>query len=198
MHPNASFRWTDQDAMRDFVQAVSFGALFAGTPDGPRVAHVPAVWLGETTLGLHVARGNGITRWLDGTTALFVVHGPDAYVSPDWYDQGPDEVPTWNYVAVELEGTCHRLDRDATVVQIEQLGAEQEARLPKEPWRLDKVDPKRVETLLKGLVGFRLEITAWRGTRKLAQTKPDAARLAAADRLAEHGRPAIAHWMRHA
>jgi transcriptional regulator len=29
--------------------------------------------------------------------------GPHAYVSPRWYGAGPDEVPTWNYVAVEVE-----------------------------------------------------------------------------------------------
>ena len=37
----------------------------AATPDGPRVAQVPVVWLDDDTLGLHVARGNGIARHLD-------------------------------------------------------------------------------------------------------------------------------------
>ena len=135
MHPNAAFRWADRDQLRAFVREVGFGALFAATPDGPRVAHVPVVWLGDDALGFHVSRGNAVTRHLDGATGLFVVHGPDAYVSPDWYEEGPDQVPTWNYVTVELEGRIAKLDRDALVAQIDALGHEHEARLaPKPEW----------------------------------------------------------------
>lgn len=196
MHPNRTFHWDDRDAIRDFVREVAFGALFAGTPDGPRVVHLPVVWLDDTTLGLHLARGNGIARWLDDATALFVAQGPDGYVSPDWYGEGPAGVPTWNYVTVELEGVLRRMDRAALRAQIEQLGAEQEGRLPKAPWTLDKVDPRAVESMLDAIVGYRLDISAWRGTLKLGQNKAEAVRLAAADGLEQSGRAAIAHWMR--
>lgn len=197
MHPNQAFRWEDRDAMRHFVTEVGFGALFAATPDGPRVAHVPIVWIDDETIALHVARGNGIARHLDGATALFSVQGPDGYVSPEWYGLGPDQVPTWNYVAVELEGTARRLERDELVRQIDQLAAEQEARLaPKEPWTRDKVDPKIIEGLLSAVVGFRLNVTAWRGTLKLGQNKPAEVRKAAADGVEASGRRGIAHWMR--
>jgi len=199
MHPHPKFRWEDRDEMREFVRLAGFGALFAGTPDGPRVAHMPVIWLDADTLGLHVARGNGITRHLDGATALFVVQGPDAYISPDWYREGPDEVPTWNYVTVELEGRMVRMDRDALLAQIDALGHEQEGRLaPKPEWTRAKTDPKRIDAMLNGIHGFRLEIIAWRGTRKLGQTKSDAARLSAADALDAQGRKAVAHWMRNA
>ena len=196
MHPDPHFRWRDRDAMRRMVREVAFGALFAGTPDGPRVVHAPAVWLDDSTLGLHVSNGNGIARWLDGATGLFVVQGPDGYVSPDWYGLGPAQVPTWNYVAVELEGTLRRMSREALLDQIDRLGAEQEARLAKMPWTRAKLDPAALEAMLGAITGYRLEITAWRGTCKLGQNKADSARLAAADALAASGRPAIATWMR--
>ena len=48
----------------------------------------------------------------------------------------------------------------------------------------------------RAIVGFRLEIAAWRGTIKLGQNKPEAARLAAADGAEASGRRGIAHWMR--
>ena len=199
MHPNSKFRWEDRDAMRDFVRVAGFGALFAGTPDGPRVAHVPVVWLDDDTLGFHIARGNGIARHLDGASALFTVLGPDAYVSPDWYGQGPDEVPTWNYVSVELEGRAAKMDRDALIAQIDALSHEQEARLaPKPEWTRAKTDPKKIEMMLGAIIGFRLDVQAWRGTLKLGQNKPEAARESAAHHLDTQGRRAVAHWMRHA
>lgn len=196
MHPDARFRWEDRDAMRGLVAELGFGALFAATPDGPRVVHLPVVWLDETTLALHVARGNGIQRHLDGATGLFVAQGPDGYVSPDWYGLDEDQVPTWNYVAVELEGRMRAMDRAHLVDQIDRLAAQSEARLDKTPWTRAKMDARLFDRMCDAIVGYRLEVAAWRGTLKLNQNKPNAARLAAADGLAASGRSAIAHWMR--
>jgi transcriptional regulator len=197
MHPDPRFRWEDRDAMRDFVAEIGFGALFAATPDGPRVAHVPAIFLDDDRIGFHVARANGIARHLDGMTALFVVQGPDAYVSPDWYGM-EDQVPTWNYLSVELEGRIGKMDRDALLDQIDRLSADHEARLaPKPAWTRDKMNAGTVDKMLSAITGYTMEIAGWRGTRKLGQNKPDAARLAAADGLEGAGKRAIAHLMRY-
>ncbi|MEN3748883.1 FMN-binding negative transcriptional regulator [Sphingomonas sp. HF-S3] len=199
MHPSAAFRWEDRGAMRALVRDLGFGTLFLGTPDGPRAAQVPVVWLDDVTLGIHLARGNAVTRHLDGATALFTVLGPDAYISPDWYGTGPDEVPTWNYVAVELEGRMVRMERDALIAQVDTLSHEFEARLaPKPEWTRAKADPRRIDAMLNAIVGFRMEVLDWRGTRKLGQNKPEAARLAAADALAARGGTAMAQRMRDA
>ncbi len=45
----------------------------------------------------------------DDTTALLIVTGPDAYVSPTWYAAKAEHgkvVPTWNYSAVHLTGSA--------------------------------------------------------------------------------------------
>ena len=47
MHPHPAFRWEDRPAIRDLVRDIGFGAVFAATPDGPRVAHVPVVWIDD-------------------------------------------------------------------------------------------------------------------------------------------------------
>ena len=197
MHPNQAFRWEDRAAMRDLVAGVGFGSLFASTPDGPRVAHVPAVWDGDDRLIFHLARGNALTRHLDGAIALFSVIGPDGYVSPDWYGLDHNQVPTWNYLAVELEGTVEMLDEVGLTAQIDALVAAQEAQLaPKPAWTREKMDAKAFASMLRGITGFALTIQAWRGTVKLGQNKPEAARLGAAEGLAAAGRPAIAELMR--
>jgi transcriptional regulator len=196
MHPDPKFRWEDRAAMRDFVEEIGFGTLFAATPDGLRVAHVPAIFLDDDRIGVHVSRGNGIARHLDGMDALFVVNGPDAYVSPDWYDI-PDQVPTWNYLAVELDGRMTRMDRDQLVDQIDRLSTMHEARLaPKPAWTRDKMAPGVIDKMLTSLAGFTLEIRAWRGTKKMSQNKSEAVRLAAADGVEAAGGRAMAHLMR--
>lgn len=196
MHPNRQFHWEDRDAMRALVADIGFGTLFAATPDGPRTAHLPVVIDGDR-LTFHIARGNALTRHLEGATALFSLLGPDAYVSPDWYNLGPDQVPTWNYVAVELEGRVSRLDEAGLLDQIDALSARHEPRImDKQPWTRAKADPAYIAKLLSGIQGFALDIMAWRGTIKLGQNKPVEARLAVADALESEGRRSVAHLMR--
>lgn len=196
MHPNAAFRWEDRDAMRAFVADQAFGQIFAATPDGPRVAHLPIVWHDADHLRFHIARGNGLTRHLVGHTALFVVNGPDAYISPDWYGSD-NQVPTWNYVAVELEGRVRKLSDDELTAQLDALSHDQEARLaPKRPWTRDKMDASYFDKLTRGITGFELRVTAWRGTIKLGQNKDAQARANVADALEAQGRRAMAHLMR--
>ncbi len=196
MHPNAHFRWDDRDALRSFAREIGFGTVFAATPDGPRVAHIPFVFLDDDRIGFHVARGNGIARHLDGMQALMVVNGPDAYVSPDWYGMD-DQVPTWNYLALELEGTVTRMDDAALAAQTEALSSEQERRLaPKPEWTRAKMSDGLFEKMLGAITGFELRITAWRSTAKLGQNKPAEARARVADALDERGQKAVAHLMR--
>lgn len=194
MHPNRAFRPDHPQALDRMVDEIGFGQLFAQTPDGPRVAHVPAVTAGDA-IRFHLARSNALTRHLDGAVALFVVTGPDAYISPDWYGEA-DQVPTWNYIAAEFEGTVRRLDQAGLVEQIDTLTAREEARLAKTEWTRAKMDGRIFDRMLDAIVGFELVVTERRGTVKLNQNKPAEARLAAAEALDRLGRSAIAERMR--
>lgn len=196
MHPNPIVQWQDRAEMRAFVAAESFGALFLATPDGPRVANVPVVFLAEERIGFHLANGNALTRHLDGVRALFMVQGPHGYVSPDWYGQA-DQVPTWNYLAVELEGIATRTDTAGLLAIIDALSDEHERRLaPKPVWTRDKMTPGLVDKMAKAITGFTLDIDAWRGTSKLGQNKSEPVRHAAAQGLDEAGNAVLAALMR--
>ena len=197
MHPNAAFAWEDRDALRAFAQGIGFGTLFMVTPQGPRVAHLPFVFLAENRIGFHIARNNAMTQYLDGAEALFVVNGPDGYISPDWYGMD-NQVPTWNYCAVEMQGNMRQMTQDELIAQSDALSLFQETKLaPKPLWDRSKMADGYFEKMLRGILGFHMDITAWRGTRKLGQKKPDAARNAAADGAAQAGKPDIADAMRH-
>jgi transcriptional regulator len=198
MHPNSSFRWEDRNSLRAFAREIGFGTVFAATPDGPRVAHVPFVFLDEDRIGFHLARGNGLTKHLNGTEALFVINGPDVYISPDWYGLDHNQVPTWNYLALELQGGVTKMDDAALIAQVEALTAEQEARLaPKPAWTRGKMDDAVFGKMLGAITGFEMRITAWRGTTKLGQNKPAEARENVASALDQKGSKAVAHLMRN-
>lgn len=196
MHPAANFRNGDRQLHETLIDQVGFGMIFAQTPDGPRVAHTPMVSTEDGAVQFHLSAGNGLTKHLAGMNALALVNGPDAYVSARSYDQ-PDQVPTWNYVALELEGTVRRMEPEGLINFLHQLSERHEGRINEgEPWTMDKLSPARLAGLVKGIVGFEMEIKAWRDTVKLSQDKSAEQRERLAAGLTAEGSPAIAQLMR--
>ena len=196
MHPDPAFRPKDDDLAALLVREIGFAAIFASTPDGPRVAHAPVVLGADNrTLQFHLSRGNGLTKHLDGAAALAVVQGPDAYVSASWYSAA-DQVPTWNYVAVEMEGTARKLDREALVAQLDTLSTSHEERIGIDPpWTRGKMSPAIFGKMADAITGFELTITAWRPTLKLSQNKSADQRARVIDALQAQGHGALAHLM---
>ncbi len=201
MHPNPAFCHGARDevgrALLDtMIDEIGFGMIFAQTPDGPRVAHVPLLRTPNGAVQFHLARGNALTRHLDGMTVLAVINGPDGYVSPRWYAD-PEQVPTWNYVALELEGPVRRLDAAELLAQITALSDQHEARVAEgEPWTMDKLPEAKSRALQAAIVGFELDVLAWRETLKLSQNKNAAERERVAIGLEGTGAAGIAALMR--
>ena len=198
MHPNPAFRPKDEDIAALLVREIGFAAIFLTTPDGPRVAHVPVLLASDhCTLRFHLARGNALTKHLDGATALAVVQGPDAYVSPA--DYGDDaQVPTWNYVSVEMEGRARQTDRDALIALLDDVSAAHETRIgANPPWTRTKMDPVQFSRMVDAIIGFEIDVTAWRTTLKLSQNKAPAMAGRVQTALAARGHGALAQLMQH-
>jgi transcriptional regulator len=195
MHPNRKFHIADRDEMATLVRAEGFGTVTVATEAGLRAVHVPLLLEGERLL-FHVSRGNAVHAALAaGAEALVVVNGPHAYISADWYGL-EGRVPTWNYLAVELNGRAVTLDEDELIRLLDTLTETQEGRLaPKRAWARDRMDTARFDGLLKAIAGFALDITEWRGTAKLDQSKPPEVRNRIAAALREQGEDAMAAAM---
>lgn len=91
--------------------------------DKLHMSHVPVILVedslaadgglgGARILG-HMNRAN--PHWLglrEVSEGWLVIHGPDAYITPDLYGITP-AAPTWNFAVVHLRGRVTRLDDDA-------------------------------------------------------------------------------------
>lgn len=194
MHPNALFRTDDHAMMREWMGGIGFGMVFLTTPEGPRVAHTPFILREGDRLQFHLARGNALTRHLDGATALATINGPQGYVSPRWY-ANRDTVPTWDYVAIELEGSVRRLDDGELDSLLYDLIDTHESRLEGERWKADEASEATWNGLFKAIVGFELAIREWRPTFKLSQKRSADERAAIATGLAAAGNADLAAAM---
>jgi len=185
MHPNPAFRKGDTSSALDFAKQRGFGILSVNGSEGPMASHIP-FYLSEdrTYIEAHLVRSNPIARVIsEPTPALLAVSGPHGYISPDWYGV-EDQVPTWNYIAVHIRGTVQLLPQDQLPAHLDRLSDSFEERLsPKPIWKMDKVSDEALNKLMRMIVPTRFEISQIDSTNKLAQNKPDEARIGAADGL---------------
>jgi len=120
--------------------------------------------------------------------ALMIVHGPHAYVSPSWYTQPEDRVPTWNYAVAHLRGRLHATDDVEVKRQIvSDLSAHYERGVGSS-WQPQHGHPD-FEPELDAIVGFRFEVSAIAMKFKLNQHHPAADVLGAVAGLRGVARP---------
>ena len=195
MHPDSRFGGEDRETLLAFIAAHPFVTIAAAVRGRPLVAQSPVVIRrldgiggeGEIALDFHLSRNNVLAQHVvQGFRAVVLATGPDAYVSPDWY-AGADQVPTWNYLSVEAEGSVAVLDDEELVALLDDLSAQEEARLlPKPPWTRAKMTPGRFEAMTRAIIGARLIVDRLEGTFKLSQNKGEADRAGVVAALGEH------------
>src|SRR2546430_12352782 len=149
-----------------FVAAAATADLVTFDGTKPVASLIPVIWDQETgehgrLLG-HLALAN--PQWQSvapGSSALAIVRGPQAYVSPSWYPSKARHgrvVPTWNYVTVHFTGplTVHR-DPEWLRGVVTRLTRRHEDHRDA-PWAVTDPPPAYINSQLRGIVGVGLAI----------------------------------------
>lgn len=190
MHPNGAFRWDQKEEVLAFVADRAFAHVFTASDEGLFVVHVP-VLVRDGRIWFHVARRNRIAEHLEDARVLISVSGREAYQSANWY-VADNQVPTWHYEAVEIEGDARRLADDELVELLDLLSDTMERRYsPDAPWTRAKMEPGKFEAMTRAIVGFEVDPVELRGTRKFNQHKSGEDLRATIEGLRDAGRADI-------
>jgi transcriptional regulator len=200
MYVPAAFAEDRPEVLASFIDANAFATLVTNGEGGLIASHIPLLFDRQRRmLTGHLARPNPQTAHLvDGAEALAIFTGPHAYVSPRWYATAP-AVPTWNYTAVHAYGRVRRIEDRAGLAAIVSSLAEIYEAGAEKPWRFGDMPESFVQGMLKGIVGFELEITRLEGKYKLSQNRSLKDRAGVVEALEASGRPdeaAVAALMR--
>jgi transcriptional regulator len=163
----------DARALFEAMRAHAFATIISAGGDGaPAASWIPFVIEGTAQQPMifgHLARANDQWRsWTADTPLLALFQGPHHYISPSWYQSAPN-VPTWNYMAVQVRGRPRVLDDPAEVeAMLERLVGQLES-AREAPWQLaDQPAPYRAAQAA-GIVGFELIVEQITGAWKLSQ-----------------------------
>lgn len=181
MYTPTAFQSTDLGLLDALVAADAFVTLVTTDGTGAIAAsHLPVLYRRASDVVVlegHWARPNPQAH--QGETAMAIVHGPHAYVSPGWYPdhEAAARVPTWNYAAAHLYGRLERFDDAERLGDLVGRMADYFEAGVGGAWRYDHAREGH-RTQLRGIVGFRFDVERIELKAKLNQNHPAANRRA--------------------
>ena len=168
----------DDAAVAELLSSRRAADLITLTEDGLVATFLPFLHDGDAgILRGHLARNND--QWKRPATgeSLVIVHGPDAYVSPNWYASKAEHgrvVPTWNYITAHVYGQLVVHDDPAWLATlVRDLTDRHESGEPA-PWSVDDAPEKFFNGQLRAIVGVELRISRIEAKVKMSQNRPDA------------------------
>lgn len=170
--PNV-FKVSNNSLAYKIIEENVFSTVVTSTKSEPFISQIP-LYLSEckTYLMGHIAKANPHRRLLtlpNRTTAIF--HGPHHYISPTWYEDHAENVPTWNYASIFVNGVIEQQTDAKKVLQILAAMTSREESANETNWELN-VDSIALEKMVELIFFFRLQIQSINGKFKLSQNKP--------------------------
>lgn len=176
MYIPKAFQETDNDTLFQFIRNHSFALLVSTGEDGiPVATHLPIELMptadGQFQLVGHLAKANPQGKLLArNTPSLAIFSGAHSYISSSWYDHV--NVPTWNYLSVQVTGQTSLLTDDETLDFLRQQVDKYEAK-SKCPVSVESMTEGYVRKEMRGLVAFSMTIDKIEGAAKLSQNRDD-------------------------
>jgi len=179
MYIPKAFRKDDLDALYNLIQAYSFATLITQHEGAPFATHLPFILDSKRgpngTLLAHMARAN--PQWHDFVSeqeVLVIFQGPHAYVSPFWYEVELS-VPTWNYAVVHAYGIPRLIEDGEELYKLLKMLIETHEAQFEKPWPFQLPDDY-LQKMMRGIVGFEIEITRLEGKFKMSQNRTESER----------------------
>lgn len=145
------------------VREYPLGSLLTLIDGNIRTSFLPFHLFGKC-LFAHFAIGNDHWKFVSGRNSKILFQGPQGYISPTWYTEC--DVPTWNYVAVEMDVTAEVLSESDTLTFLKKMSEEYEGQ---NGWQFQI--PSDIPNVSKAIVGVRFSCTQVQAKWKLSQNR---------------------------
>ncbi|MCF6264612.1 MAG: FMN-binding negative transcriptional regulator [Xanthomonadales bacterium] len=180
MHIPSKFKQTNLDVLYQFIKDNPLGTLISSIDNDIDAIHIPFCLDTSEPMGAklqgHVAKVNTICKkCIDGSEVLIIFHGPNAYISPNFYPskiKTGKVVPTWNYSVVHVKGKISFKQESKWITNhLEKLTNTHESASQSNPWSMSDAPEEYTSKLVNAVVGLEIEIEDIIGNFKLSQNK---------------------------
>lgn len=169
------FHQRDLESLLNVMKDNPFATLITNADGIPYPNHLPLLIeqqdLGRVKLLGHMARANPQWKHFEtGQSVVVVFHGPHTYITPNWYRNPNNEVPTWNYSVVHIVGSIKLVDTFEGIHNILARSVQEFEKFESNPWSFP-LSEQLERNLVNGIIGFEIEVTQIEGKFKLSQNR---------------------------
>ncbi|MBJ2249753.1 FMN-binding negative transcriptional regulator [Pseudomonas sp. MF6784] len=179
MYTPRAFALDDLPELQQLIRHTRLAQLVTFGEHGLQASHLPLLLNPDEgpngTLYGHLAKAN--RQWQDlqnGSEALVIFAGAEAYVSPGFYPAKAEHgkvVPTWNYLAVHAYGQAEVFTDAERLLTLVSALTDRHENGRAQPWKVSDAPVDYIDGMLKAIVGFALPIQRLQGKRKLSQNR---------------------------
>ncbi len=191
MYTPPAFKEDDPAVLAQIIRDARLATLVTATAEGLVATPLPMLFDPQEgpsgTLYGHVAKANAQWRLAPQGEALAVFLGPNAYVTPSWYETKKEHgkvVPTWNYAAVHAYGPVEFFEDAGRLLDIVTRLTDHYEKPRAEAWAVTDAPEQFIQAQLRGIIGVRMPLARIEGKRKMSQNRPEADRIGVARGLA--------------
>lgn len=178
----------DTERVVRFMRENPFVALI-GTAANGRIEFTQLPVLVKEVDGKIILQGH-IAKKLDhekafkeNPEALVVFSSPHSYISGTWYIGSPNQASTWNYISVHARGRIEWMSDGELVELLREFTLHFEQNDPNSSTIYDNLPEEYIQRIIKGIVGFRIEVRELQNVFKLSQTRDNASYMNVIEKL---------------
>lgn len=154
--------------MIEVIKSYPLATIISVKDDKPVITHLPLIYSEKGKLIGHIDKYNPQVELLKNNNPITVIFsGPQCYISPSIYEN--DNLPTWNYIKVHLEGEVVSIS-DKKLLKQSLIRMTEFLEAPEHRYVLAPSNEK-MDTYLDYIRLFEINISSWEGKFKLSQDK---------------------------
>ncbi len=164
----------NQSEIIRFIEENSFAILVNQSNGKINATHIP-LFIEESNdnqliLSGHISKLNPqCENFAENGTILAIFSGAHSYISSSWYDY--EEVPTWNYLAVHVEGKIEILNEEQKLLHLDNLVNKYEKN-SENPISTKSLSEKTMRQA-NGILAFNIIVQNIDAVKKLSQNKSE-------------------------
>ena len=182
------FQEEDKEKVIAFMKENAFAVVTGFGEKYPVASHLP---LNFETRGEKIFLTGHLMKNTDHHKAfeknehvLVVFTGPHCFVTADWY-KDPLSGSTWNYITVHAKGKISFTDEAGTIKAVNAITNKYVG--TGTPASFDKLPDSYINSMVKAIVGFEIEVTSFDNVFKLSQNRDEEERRNIIKKLKERG-----------
>lgn len=159
-------------AVKEFIKKYDFATVISTGGDFPIATHIPLMYdePSNTLIG-HISIANEQKdAFANKAPILSIFSQAHSYISSSWYQKL--NVPTWNYIAVHVNGIGRILSDQELLDHLKSLTNLYEAGR-ENAFTVEAMPEKMLDAHLKGVIGIAIDVTEVQASFKLSQNRND-------------------------